>query len=70
MKVPLRIAIALLAAAAVPVVRLQIVCGDPLSEACVWGKAYLPLAIGLNLLFLGPLLYFALWGIEEALRRR
>jgi hypothetical protein len=70
MKVPLRIAIALLAAAAIPLVRLQIACGDPLSEACVWGKAYLPLAIGLSLLFLGPLLYVALWGIEAVARRR
>ena len=32
-------------------------------------RANLPVAIGLSLLFLGPLTFLALWGVETALRR-
>jgi len=38
-----------------PLVDLALSCRVPDSEACVWGKAYLPLTLGLSLLVLGGL---------------
>lgn len=36
-----------------PCVDLALACRSPMSEACVWGKAYFPLTLGLSLVFLG-----------------
>jgi hypothetical protein len=36
-----------------PFVDLTLACRTPDSEACVWGKAYLPLTLGLSVVLLG-----------------
>jgi hypothetical protein len=38
-----------------PFIDLAISCRLPASEACVWGKAYLPLTLGLSVVLLGGL---------------
>lgn len=39
--------LALLIGAGVPLLERSIKCQQPISEACVWAKAYLPLSFGL-----------------------
>lgn len=36
-----------------PFVDLALSCRDPISEACVWGKAYLPLALSVSVVVVG-----------------
>lgn len=36
-----------------PYVDIAVACRAPESEACVWGKAYFPLTLGLSLVLLG-----------------
>jgi hypothetical protein len=36
-----------------PIIDLALACRKPVSEACVWGKAYFSLNLGLSLFFLG-----------------
>lgn len=36
-----------------PLVDVGLACRAPTSEACVWGKAYFPLTLGLSVLILG-----------------
>ena len=47
-----------------PFVDLVLACRRPISEACVWGKAYFPLTLGVSVVILGGgvtgLLYAAL----------
>ena len=38
---------------AYPLIDLAVACRLPSSEACVWGKSYLPLTIALSLVLLG-----------------
>ena len=58
-------------AAAMPWVEVRLTCyRDPLSEACVWGKAYLPLSTGISTVVFTPLVFLILWLIERGVRRR
>lgn len=43
----------LLAGLAYPAIDVAMACRIPDSEACVWGKAYFPLTLGLSLVLLG-----------------
>lgn len=36
-----------------PVVSVAVACGAPSSEACVWGKAYLPLNLTISVVVVG-----------------
>jgi hypothetical protein len=45
--------IGLLAGLAYPAIDLAMACRIPDSEACVWGKAYFPLTLGLSVVLLG-----------------
>lgn len=45
----------LLAGVAYPFIDLSLACRRPASEACVWGKAYFPLALGLSVVLVGGL---------------
>lgn len=36
-----------------PFVDVALACRVPISEACVWGKAYLPLTLGVSVVVLG-----------------
>ena len=48
-------AVGLVVATAYPLVDLALSCRAPQSEACVWGKAYLPLTFGLSIPIVGTL---------------
>lgn len=69
MRIFARVVASLALAAATPWIQVQIACRDPVSEACVWGKAYLPLSTALSIVVLTPLFIGLLWGIETGLRR-
>lgn len=47
------LALGLIAGMAYPFIDLALACRAPTSEACVWGKAYLPLTLGLSLVIVG-----------------
>lgn len=47
------LAVGLLAGIGYPCVDLALDCRVPMSEACVWGKAFLPLTLGLSFVFMG-----------------
>ena len=47
------LAAGLLVGIAYPLIDLALACRRPESEACVWGKAYFPLTLGLSLVLLG-----------------
>jgi len=45
----------LIAGVGYPLVDLAVACRIPVSEACVWSKAYFPLTLGLSAVLLGSL---------------
>ena len=47
------LALGLVVGTAYPLIDLVLACRAPISEACVWGKAYLPLTLGLSLVMVG-----------------
>ena len=47
------VAIGLFVGVSYPIVDLGLACRAPSSEACVWGKAYLPLTLGVSVVLLG-----------------
>jgi hypothetical protein len=47
------LALGLMAGTAYPLIDLALACRAPISEACVWGKAYLPLTLGVSLVMVG-----------------
>ncbi len=56
----LRIALAALVGLAAPYVELAVHCRAPASEACVWGRAYLPLTRPVYFVLFGLLAYVVL----------
>jgi hypothetical protein len=57
------LAIGVLSGIAYPLVDLAIACRAPASEACVWGKAYLPLTLGVSFALLGGGVTALLYGV-------
>lgn len=47
------LSIGLLIGTGYPIIDLGLACRAPTSEACVWGKAYLPLTLSVSVVFLG-----------------
>ena len=47
------LALGLLTGIAYPLIDLALACRTSTSEACVWGKAYLPLTLGVSLVLVG-----------------
>ena len=47
------LALGMAAGIAYPLIDLAIACRTPTSEACVWGRAYLPLTLGVSLVLVG-----------------
>ena len=45
--------VGLLAGVGYPFVDLALACRVPISEACVWGKAYFPLTLSLSVVIVG-----------------
>jgi MFS family permease len=58
------IVLGVVAGAAYPLVDVALSCRVPESEACVWGKAYLPLSLGISIPIIGGVVAvaaYALW---------
>jgi hypothetical protein len=49
------LSIGLIVGVGYPVVDVSLACRIPHSEACVWGKAYFPLTIGVSVVMLGSM---------------
>lgn len=47
------LSVGLIAGVGYPFVDVALACREPISEACVWGKAYFPLTLGLSVVVLG-----------------
>ncbi len=59
--------------AAYPFIDVALSCRAPDSEACVWGKAYLPLSLAISIPILGGVVAavaYALWAWRSARSRR
>jgi len=56
----LRAAVAVAVGLAAPYVELAVKCRDRASEACVWGRSYLPLTRAVYFVLFGLLTYAAL----------
>ena len=52
-----------------PFVDVALACRVPISEACVWGKAYLPLTLGVSVLVLGGVVTALLYAVLVWRRR-
>lgn len=55
-----RIAFALLGGVALSLFKLMLHCRRPLSEACVWGKAYLPIELPIEAIIYGAGIFLIL----------
>jgi hypothetical protein len=53
-----------------PIVDVLMACRAPDSEACVWGKAYLPLSLALSVPLLGGSVAGLLYVAQRAWRKR
>jgi xanthosine utilization system XapX-like protein len=58
----------LIAGTGYPIVDVLLACRAPISEACVWGKAYFPLTLGVSVVLVGGLVTGVLYAL--LLRRR
>lgn len=64
------IMIGVLAGAAWPFVDVAWSCRAPQSEACVWGKAYLPLSLGISIPLVGGVVAAVAYALMAWRRRR
>ena len=64
------VAVGLIAGIAYPVVDVALACRVPSSEACVWGKAYFPLALGVSVLLVGGVVAASLYAVLAWRHRR
>ena len=62
--------VGLIVGAGYPFVDVGLACRAPTSEACVWGKAYLPLTLGVSLVVLGGVVTALLYAALTWWRRR
>lgn len=53
-----------------PFVDVALACRVPISEACGWGKAYLPLTLGVSIVVLGGPVTGLLYAVLIRWRRR
>ena len=60
---------ALVVGVAYPLIQLAVDCRAPDSEACVWGKAYLPLSLALSVVVLGSVVAIVMFAVFEWRRR-
>ena len=61
--------LALAAGAAASLLKLWFFCRRPESEACVWGKAYLPLSLPFEAVALGCLFLIVIAAVRVLVRR-
>jgi hypothetical protein len=55
--------VGLIVGAGYPFVDVGLACRTPTSEACVWGKAYLPLTLGVSVVVLGGVVTGLLYAV-------
>jgi hypothetical protein len=63
------LALGLLAGVAYPFIDLALACRERGSEACVWGRAYLPLTLGVSVVIVGGLVAAAVYALLAWKRR-
>jgi len=51
-----------------PFVQTWLACGAPASEACVWGKALLPVTVSISAVLFGAIISLALFIVLESRR--
>ena len=56
------------AGAALPFLQVWLACGAPASEACVWGRALLPLTVSVSAALFGAIIALAIFGVLESRR--
>lgn len=64
------LAVGLVAGIGYPFVDVGLVCRVPVSEACVWGKAYFPLTLGVSVVIVGGGVTSLLYAVLMRRRRR
>jgi membrane associated rhomboid family serine protease len=64
------LSVGLLVGVAYPFVDVALSCRAPSSEACVWGKAYLPLTLGVSVVVLGGVVTGLVYAVLTWRRRR
>ena len=52
-----------------PVIQLAVECRTPVSEACVWGKALLPVSLAVSTVMIGAIAALVLFAVLEKRRR-
>ncbi|MBI5909118.1 MAG: hypothetical protein HY848_04075 [Betaproteobacteria bacterium] len=55
--------VGLIAGIGYPFVDVALACRAPISEACVWGKAYFPLTLGVSVVVLGGIVTGLLYAV-------
>jgi hypothetical protein len=55
--------IGLAVGAALPFIDVAVACRAPESEACVWGKAYLPLSLGISIAVIGSVVSVLVYAV-------
>lgn len=55
---------------AYPLVDLALACRAPESEACIWGKAYLPLSLGISIPLIGGVVAVVAYAVIAWRNRR
>lgn len=60
----------LIAGVGYPLVDLALACRAPISEACVWGKAYFPVTLGVSVVVLGGVVTALLYALLGWRRHR
>ena len=55
--------------AACPFIQLALECRAPHSEACVWGKALLPVSVTVSTVVIGALVAIGIFAVLERRRR-
>lgn len=64
------LSVGLIVGVAYPFVDVVLACRVPISEACVWGKAYLPLTLSVSVVVLGGVVAAVLYAVLMWRRRR
>ena len=64
------LSVGLIVGVAYSFVDVAVACSVPISEACVWGKAYLPLTLSISVVVLGGVVTGLLYAVLVWRRRR
>ncbi len=67
----LRLLLSVAIGISIPLIQVWLACRDPMSEPCVWGKAFLRLSVPVHAVVVGGILFgvFTIVGIARDKRR-